>query len=329
MVLTIEGGENMAIKIPPVTNEEWLECNEWNRKMVDKFLKQQHLSDKTLKQYTSALKIFVRYVKDEFDNRPVHKLKARHALDYQNHLMSLDLSSNAVKFKRSTVSSFCNYIELYYGEDYPEFRNIFNKAIPNPPKQLVREKNIVTKEDIEKLVSELEKQGQYQMIAYFLLSYSTGARRAEIAQMKKEFFEMPKAKNKDFYATPTVRGKGKGKVGKPIQLKYSEEARQAVLKWLEIRGEDDNPYVFVRKFKNGETNKLSPDAFNAWFTSKFNPILGYKLTPHALRRSRATHLVVDEGKDINKAKVLLNHNSTETTSIYVMKDESDELDDIF
>ena len=119
------------------------------------------------------------------------------------------------------------------------------------------------------------------------------------------------------------------KVGKKIKLVYDEETRLAVLKWLEERGEDDNPYVFVRKFKNGTARELSPDAFNAWFTNKFNKILGYKLTPHALRRSRATHLVVEEGKDINKAKVLLNHNSTETTSIYVMKNDSDELDDIF
>ena len=319
----------MATKIPPVSEEEWLDCNEWNRKIVQKFLKQQHLSDKTLKQYTSALKIFVRYVRDEFDNKPIHKLKARHALDYQNYLMELQLSSNAVKFKRSAVSSLCNYIELYYGEDYPEFRNIFNKAIPNPPKELVREKNVVAKEDIEKLVKELEKQGEYQMIAYFLLSYNTGARRAEIAQMKKEFFNMPKVKNKEYYATPEIRGKGRGKGGKKIKLMYDEATRQAVLKWLDIRGEDDNEYVFVRKFKNGETYELSPDAFNSWFTNKFNKILGYKLTPHALRRSRATHLVVEEGKDINSAKVLLNHNSTETTSIYVMKDDSDELDDVF
>ena len=319
----------MATKIPPVTEQEWEECNEWNRKIVNKFLKQQHLSDKTLKQYTSALKIFVRYVRDEFDNKPIHKLKARHALDYQNYLMELQLSSNAVKFKRSAVSSLCNYIELYYGEDYPEFRNIFNKAIPNPPKELVREKNIVAKEDIDTLVKALEEQGEYQMIAYFLLSYNTGARRAEIAQMKKEYFQMPKVKNKDYYATPEIRGKGRGKGGKKIKLMYDEATRQAVLKWLEIRGEDDNEFVFVRKYKNGEVTELSPDAFNGWFTNKFNKILGYKLTPHALRRSRATHLVVDEGKDINSAKVLLNHNSTETTSIYVMKDDSDELDDVF
>ena len=321
----------MAIKIPPVTNEEWLECNEWNRIIIDEFLQQQHLSDHTLKQYTSGLRIFARWIKDHpmIKNKPIHELKPRHALNYQNDLLKLDLSANAVAFKRSVVSSLCNYIELYYGEDYPLFRNIYSKAIPSPAKELVREKNIIAKEDILTLVSELEKQGEHQLIAYLLLSYNTGARRAEIAQMKKEFFQMPKVKGKDYYMTPEIRGKGKGKVGKKIKLVYDEETRQAVLNWLEQRGDDENPYVFVRKFKNGTTKELNPDAFNAWFTNKFNPILGYKLTPHALRRSRATHLVVEDGKSIDVAKTLLNHQSSEVTQHYIIKDSADDLDGAF
>lgn len=319
----------MVIKIPPVTNDEWLECNEWNRMIVDEFLQQQHLSDHTLKQYTSGLRIFVRWVKQFSMNKAIHELKPRDALKYQNYLLQQGLSANAVSFKRSSVSTLCNYIELYYNDDFPLFRNVYSKAIPSPAKALVKEKNVVTKEDLKILIDTLEEQGEHQMVAYLMLSYSTGARRAEVAQMKKEFFELATVKGKDYYMTPEIRGKGKGKVGKKIKLVYDEKTRQAVLKWLEIRGEDDNPYVFVRKYKNGNVKELNPDAFNAWFTSKFNKILPYNLTPHALRRSRATHLVVDEGKDINSAKVLLNHNSTETTSIYVMKNDSDELDDIF
>lgn len=319
----------MVIKIPPVTNDEWQECNEWNRMIVEEFLQQQHLSDHTLKQYTSGLRIFVRWVKQFAMNKSIYELKPRDALKYQNYLLQQGLSANAVSFKRSSVSTLSNYIELYYNDDFPLFRNIYSKAIPSPAKSLVREKNVITIDDLKLVADTLEAEGEYQMLAYFLLSYNTGARRAEIAQMKKEFFNAPKVKGKDYYMTPEIRGKGKGKVGKKIKLVYDEKTRQAVLKWLEVRGEDDNPFVFVRKYKNGSVKELNPDAFNAWFTSKFNKILPYTLTPHALRRSRATHLVVEEGKDINSAKVLLNHNSTETTSIYVMKNDSDELDDIF
>src|SRR5690606_13493629 len=179
-------------------------------------------------------------------------------------------------------SSLCNYIELYYGDDYPLFRNIYSKAIPTPTKELVREKNVIEKEDFDKLIKTLEKQEEYQMIAYLMLSYHTGARRSEIAQMKKEYFNMPKVKGKDYYTSPYIRGKGAGKAGKKIKLVYGEEARQAVLKWLEVRGEDDCEYVFVRKFKNGRVEPLKPSAFNGWFTDKFNDIVGYHLTPHAI-----------------------------------------------
>lgn len=318
-----------VIKIKPVTEEEWELNNPFNMKMAEKFLRQQTLSDKTLKQYKSAIRIFLRFVKDELDNKPIHKLRPRHALEYQEYLMSIGLSSNAVKFKRSVVSSLCNYIEVYYGEDYPDFRNIFNKAIPNPPKELVKQKLVLTKEDIDRVVEELEKEKQYQMIAYFLLSYSTGARRAEIAQMKKDFFTFQKAKGKEYYTTPEVRGKGRGKAGKKIKLKYDDRAREAVLKWLEVRGEDEEEHVFVRKYGNGKIHPLNPDTFNQWFKKTFNPILGFDLSPHGLRRSRATHLVVEDGKNIEVASALLNHSSTEVTKHYVMKDDDDSLDEAF
>lgn len=319
----------MAQKIKPVTDQEWNECNEWNRMIVDEFLQQQHLSDQTLKQYSSSLRIFVRYVKDSLMNKPIHELRARDALKFQNMLLSIGLSSNAVKFKRSSVSSLCNYIELYYGEDFPTFRNIFSKAIPNPAKEMVREKKPIPKNEFDNMIQTLKDEGELQMVAYLLTSYYTGARRAEVAQFKKSFLEMDKVKGKDYYSTPLIRGKGKGKAGKKIKLHYDDVVRDAILDWLEQRGEDELDEVFVRKYKDGRVEPLSPSAFNDWFVNKFNKMLTDPATPHALRRSRATHMVVDEGMSIDKAKALLNHESSETTSIYVIKETDDELDDIF
>lgn len=320
----------MVIKIPPVTNEEWLECHPWNRMIVEEFLEQEHLSSHTLKQYKSSLRIFCRYVKDNIMNKPIYNLKPRDALKYQNYLLKLELSPSAVKFKRSSVSTLCNYIELYYSdeEECEKFRNIYNKAIPSPAKSYAKEKEAIPKRSLNNLLKRLEKDEEYQMLAYVLLSYTTGARRGEIVQMKKEFFDMSKYKDKEHYRTPTIRGKGKGKVGEPINLIYDDAARNAVLKWLEVRGEDDCEYVFVYKTKN-KTNALMPDAFNSWFEKKFNEILGMKAHPHMLRRSRATHIVVEEGKDIEKAKKLLNHRSSETTQHYVIRDDSDDMDDLF
>lgn len=303
--------------------------NEFNQMIMKEFLEQQQLSDQTLKQYASALNIFFSWVYTNCMNKPLYELKARDALKYQNNLMSAGLSSNGVKFKRSAVSSLCGYLEVYYGEDYPTFRNIYSKAVANPPKEFVKEKKAIPLEDFERLLQTLRDQNELQMVAYLITSYYTGARRSEIAQFKKSFLERAKIKDKEYYMTPEIRGKGRGKNGKRIKLAYDDVVRNAILDWLKLRGEDENDAVFVRKYKDGRVEQLDPSTFNAWFSDRFNPILGnFAYAPHSLRRSRATHMI-EQGMSIDKVKTLLQHESSETTQMYVIKDTDDELDDIF
>ena len=57
------------------------------------------------------------------------------------------------------------------------------------------------------------------------------------------------------YLTHTIRCKGKSVVGKPRKLKFGEDAMSWLKKWLEIRGEDDCPYMFVVKTKDGNTRQ--------------------------------------------------------------------------
>jgi integrase len=302
----------------------------FNQMLMNEFLDQQQLSDQTLKQYASSLSIFFSWVYETCQNKPLYELKPRDALRFQNYLMSAGLSSNGVKFKRSSVSSLCGYLEVYYGDDYPLFRNIYSKSVANPPKEFVKEKRPIPLEDFERLIATLREQDELQMVAYLLTSYYTGARRSEVAQFKRSFLELPKIKDKEYYMTPEIRGKGKGKNGKRIKLVYDDVVRDAILAWLEKRGDDEVDEVFVRKYKDGRVEPLNPATFNSWFTEKFNSILGdFAYAPHSLRRSRATHMVVNFNMDISKVKSLLNHESSETSQTYVIKDTDDELDDIF
>ena len=158
-------------KIQPVTEGEYLKCNEWNRMILEEFLQQSHFSEHSVKQYRSAGRIFLRFIHDRFDNIPIHSLKPRHGMLYQNWLDGLGLSSSAVRFRRSLVSSMSNYIELYYGEDFPLFRNIFSKATPQIPQNRVREKVPLTMDEWNNLIKTLKEQGETQMLAYVLFSY--------------------------------------------------------------------------------------------------------------------------------------------------------------
>ena len=324
------------VKMKEVTEDEWSLVNPKNRSLTAEFLEQQHLSPQTLKQYTSALKIFFNWVKGNCDNKAITDLKPRDALRYQNYLLSKDLSSSAVKLKRSAVSSLCGFIELYYSDDYPLFRNIYSKQIPNPPKTNKNEKKPLTKEELDHLINTLIEKEEYQMVAYINFSYWSGCRRSEAAQLKKEIVNYQKVidkktgNNKDYYQTHTIRCKGKGKEGLPRKLVFNDIVKESVQKWLDYRGEDDCEFVFVKKNKKtGETSPLAPSAFNYWCSEIFTDIVGRRVHPHQLRSTRATHLVIYDNKDIKTAQAVLGHKSSETTEIYVVREDDEDVDAAF
>ncbi|MEM4995021.1 tyrosine-type recombinase/integrase [Priestia sp. SB1] len=324
----------MSDKLPEVTEKEWEEVNDFNRQIVSEFLEQGHLSPHTLRQYQSGLKIFFRWVKENCMNKPITDLKPRDALRYQNFLIGRDLSSSAIKFKRSAVSSLCGYIELYYAEDYPLFRNIYNKKIPNPPKTLKNEKKPLTPQEFDLLVKTLEEREEWQMLAYVWFSYSTGCRRSESVQLLKEVIAYNRVKDKDgndkaYYITHNIRCKGRGREGKVRKLNFDDRAMDAIKKWLEVRDEDECEYVFVKKTKKGEVNQLSTSSLNYWCQEIFSDIVGRRVHPHQLRSTRATHLVALDGKDIKSAQKLLGHESSETTELYVIKEGDDDIDGAF
>lgn len=323
-------------RIEDVSEEQWQEVNKENRKMVEEYLKQStQLSDQSIKQYTSALRIYFYWVSQNKDNKNFWEIKPRDFLLYQNWLVELGLSSSGIRFKRSSVSSFNNYIETYYLDEYPSFRNYVNKAIALPPKTYVNEKNPLTLEEYEKLYSALEEKGLWQQLAYIRFSFSTGARRAEVRQLKKEVvsyeprtIDRPDGTVVHSYKTHPIRCKGRGKAGKVRTLQFDDVAMNTLRKWMEVRGEDDNEFIFVSKH-NGKYEQVGENGFNSWSETYFEPIVGRRFHPHLLRSSRATTLVIEQGKDIDVAKKLLGHQSSETTSHYVVRKDTDDSDDAF
>lgn len=321
-------------KIEEVTDEFWdNEVDVDDREIVERFLNQRHLSPATLKQYKSSLRIFCKWVHDKYRGKKrITDLKIRDGLDYQNDLIDLGLSSSAIKFKRSSVSSLYNFIELYYNEEYPKLRNIFNKAVPNVANVKKKEKNPITKSELDKIIKTLKKKEEWQKLAYLLYTYNTGCRREESRQLLKEVttyekFVDKKGNQRDYYQTHEIRAKGKGREGKVRKFKFSQEVMDALNKWIEVRGEDDCPFLFVSKTKDGY-RQISGNTFNLW-CEEFGEIIGKKVHPHLLRSSRATIAVVEEGIDIKKVQGMLGHNDVSTTEIYVVRDDDDEDDDLY
>src|SRR5687768_4463026 len=147
-----------VIRIDDVSEEQWKLINSENRKIVEEFLREStQLSIQTIKQYTSALRIYFWWIKENAEDKSFYKIKSRDYLQYQNFIVRNNLSSSAIKFKRSAVSSLNNYIELYYQDEYPEFRNYITKAIATPVPAFVHEKEPLSLQEYENLCQELEK----------------------------------------------------------------------------------------------------------------------------------------------------------------------------
>lgn len=336
-------------RLPDITEEEYLQCNSTNRELVEDFLANStELSDRTLVSYKSNLRIWLNWVKNNLNNKLHVEVKPREYLRYQNWLLSLGHSSSDIANKRAAISSFNNYIVVYYNDVYPVFHNFINKSIKKPEKNFVHDKVPPTREELEMIIEKLEqgdRKDKKQLIAYLKFTFETGCRRAETRQILKDVIESPlivkEVKTKDetgntitkearYYLTPKIRCKGRGKSGKIRQLKFSDYSMDALKEWVNERGEDDCPYMFVSHPFSSFINQASESTINDWCSKIFTPLLGRRFHPHCLREAQATDIVVAQGKSIEAAKALLGHESSETTRIYVCGiDEGEEADELF
>lgn len=325
-------------KVFGFTDEEYRELvHEEDQELVDDFLEQQsHLSDQTLKQYRSSLMIFLKWNHDKNRNKELTELKPRDGLRFQNYLLNEGLGTSAIKLRRSTVSSFYGYLEVFWADEYPDVRNIYSKAVPSVGSVKKKEKEPLTLNEIAKITEALEEREEWQKLAYFWFSIGSGARREEVRQVLKEVADYDKfikdGEEKNYYLTNKVRAKGKGREGKVRRHYITEEAMEYIQKWVKFRERnydfDDNKHLFVTVNVSGEkVSQISASTFNVWCNEFSEYIDGKRVHPHLLRTTRAT-LLSDEGVDIRAIQKLLGHEDASTTSIYIISD-NDEIDDIF
>lgn len=331
-------------KLDAITDKQWSNVSEFNRFLCEDFLTNSaELSPKTKIAYRSNLRIWFYWVFENLNNKNQTEIKPLEFKRFQNWLMNRGCSSSDVNNKRAVISSLNNYLETYYSDDYPTFRNFINKSIKRPPKTFVHEKQPLTKEEFANLINELEKMEEWQKIAYLKFTLSSGCRRAESRQLTKDFVSAVPIRKKKiiiddegnrceeeiiYYMTKNIRCKGRGETGKVRRLVCDQDAMDAMKKWLEVRGEDDCPYMFIAKY-DGVVKQVSETTFDYWFKSCFEKIVGRRAYPHLIRASRATQAVVEEGKNIESVKELLGHEDISVTQFYVVRDESEALDQLF
>ena len=158
----IMDGKN-AKRSDEITDEMWTEVNEFNRNMVEEYLDNQaELSAKSKIGYESGLRIFFYWVKEHLNDKAMLDIKKKEFVKYLNWLTNRGLSESAIKFKKSCVSAFNNYIMFMYEDEYPTFRNYVTSEMKVVSTGYVHEKQPLTPDEYIKLCKALEDKEDYQ-----------------------------------------------------------------------------------------------------------------------------------------------------------------------
>jgi len=316
--------------LPTVTDEMWQLVCEHNRDIVEEFLySNKQLSTKTLKQYTSGLRIFFNFVREKLNNKPLYKITKRDFIKYFAFLQDHNLSSSALGFKKSAVSSLCNYIENIVAEEEEDYKNFRNptKAINGIPKNSVYEKVKITQEEYDLMIDTLIKKESYMVACFVAVAFNTAARRNEIRQFKSEIVNYEKQQGKNYIESHVIYGKGKGG-GKILRYMVNDEAIKYIKLWLDNRGYN-HEYVFTAKYRNG-IKQVSESWFNDVCKNELSNILGRRINVHLFKSSAITALL-EKGVDIKiVSKYIAHHESVSTTDqFYNLMDDTESKNKIF
>ncbi len=137
------------------------------------------------------------------------------------------------------------------------------------------------------------------------LLYSSGLRVSELVSLNWENLNL---KNR------IIRVKGKGK--KERITPFGSHAEKRLREWFRLRYEINNGRIDEKPvFLNMKGERLTERSVERIVQKYGIELVGKRITPHSLRHSFATHLLM-RGADLRTIQELLGHESLETTQIY-------------
>lgn len=278
-----------------VDEEKWGLVNKENKILLQDFIDFKNSTNRanlTLKQYESMLKIFFVWNLENNNNKYFIDMKKREVIKYLNYLTNdLQSSPNRVATMKSALSSLSNFIEVVLDDEYPTYKNII-KVIETGAKTNIREKTILTEEDVDKILSALIECGQYQIACAFALAICSGARKSELARFKVEYFKPEYIIHDCLYETPEkITTKGRGKQGKKLH-KYTllDPFQKYFDLWMKERDKlgINSEWLFVVKCEDGY--KQATDRSFTFWTNRISGILDKPFYFHSCRHYWTSHL---------------------------------------
>lgn len=259
------------------------------------YLKEKNYSNYTIKSYEKDLDFFCDFLKKE----KVDSTQADYNLlrKYMSVLYEQNYSKKTIARHISTLKSFYKYlVKKHFIETNP-------MLLIKTPKLDKKLPKFLNYDDLEKILSTPDTTtflGKRDALILEIL-YSTGIRVSELVsiQIKDINFEDH---------TILILGKG----SKERYVIFGKKALRKLNDYLEARKELKTPYLIVNRYGEAITDRGVRKMVDQVIKKA---ALSYKISPHTLRHTFATHML-DSGADIQIVRELLGHESLSTTQIY-------------
>lgn len=258
-------------------------------------------SPRTLRNYTQALEQFHSFLGDSFPgwkNCIPDQFRA-----YLFQCMKDEISRATIRLRFSALRSFYKFLVHRQGLEKSPLNDI---QLPKAERKLpiVLNQNQIIELLEAPLKVEPDKQAPHWLplrdTAILELFYSTGIRLSELEALNVKDIE-------PLSNCAKVLGKGNKERIVPI----GSYAMQAIQKYRAAAGHHDGA-LFISKLKKRLSTRSIGKLLQKYLSLTDIP---FKVTPHKLRHSFATHLL-DNGADLRSVQSLLGHSSLSTTQIY-------------
>ena len=272
--------------------------NDFKEKMIA-----EDISDNSLKNYVSDIKIFYRWYREIDFSENIEKVTHYHLTAYKDYL---------IHNQRKRASSINRNIQ--------SLRNFFRfmtvqKRIKKDPSEKVKflrrikrtQPKALTKNDIHKLLSVTShsshgtKQRNYAIIQLLL---QTGIRVGEMVNLEIRDLTLYDRSGE----IRVVNAKG----GKERTIPLNSSARKALRNYLEGRHLEEGGAVFFSK----QNRKMTVRAVQKVINSLAGKSGIENMSPHTLRHTFAINYLRSNPECLVELSVLLGHESLDTTAIY-------------
>jgi len=282
-----------------ITTPERIEkINPDNSWMVEKYLKNfaTKRSPNSVTAYQSNFNIFFCWNLLYNDNKLFTKIKKFEMQEFFDFaLTDLKWKSNRYLQVYSSLSELSKFLERFYDEKYPDFRNLLT-YIEKMPKESVRKKSIFKKVDLDNLMEwlgDIDKPNEQCLLATIMAS---GARVSELVRFTTDMIDFDNVAFEGLFleTTEDMRVKGRGVDGKEIPRYLIKDL---FVSWYEnylpIRKEimgkygQEHNFVFV---KNDNGKPATTTTIRSWM-SKWDKVLTQHWYPHAGRHFWCSYLI--------------------------------------